>query len=103
VSTFTPNVAAITLFIADRERSQAFYARAFDDEPIFEDDNSVVFRLENLVLNLLVRSSAFELIEPAAVADPGSGSPSSSPSRSTTRTRLARRSRPAALPCSTAR
>ena len=75
MSTFTPNVAAITLFIADRERSQAFYARAFDDKPIFEDDNSVVFRLENLVLNLLVRSSAFELIEPAAVADPGSGSP----------------------------
>jgi lactoylglutathione lyase len=74
MTTFTPNVAAITLFIEDRQRSKEFYARAFDAKPIFEDDNSVVFRLENLVLNLLVRSSAFELVAPAAVAAPGSGS-----------------------------
>jgi lactoylglutathione lyase len=74
MTTFTPNVAAITLFIEDRERSKAFYARAFDGKPIFEDDNSVVFRLENLVLNLLVRSSAPELVAPAEVAPAGSGS-----------------------------
>lgn len=74
MTAFTPNVAAITLFIEDRERSKAFYARAFDADPIFEDENSVVFRLDNLVLNLLVRSSADELITPAAVAAPGSGS-----------------------------
>jgi catechol 2,3-dioxygenase-like lactoylglutathione lyase family enzyme len=74
MTSFTPNVAAITLFIEDRERSKAFYARAFDAKPIFEDDNSVVFRLDNLLLNLLARSAATELIEPAATAAPGSGS-----------------------------
>jgi lactoylglutathione lyase len=60
-------VGAMTLFVADKERGKAFYARVFEAEPLFEDDNSVVFRFENTIVNLLVESEAPELIEPLPV------------------------------------
>ncbi len=60
-------VGALTLFVADTERAKEFYARAFELEPVFEDDNSVVFRLENTLVNLLAESEAPGLIEPATV------------------------------------
>ena len=40
----------------------------------FEDDTSAVMKMENLLLNLVVRGSAPELIEPAPVAASGAGS-----------------------------
>ena len=64
---------AITLFVEDPQRSKAFYRRVFDVEPIFEDETSVAFGLDNFVLNLLVRSNGDELISPAAVAPAGAG------------------------------
>ena len=67
-------LGAITLFVADRQVARDFYARLFAAEPIFEDATSAAFRLENVILNLLVRGSADELITPAAVAPSGSGS-----------------------------
>jgi len=63
-------VGAMTLFVADNERAKAFYAKAFGLEPVFEDDSSAVFKLENTLVNLLVESAAPELIEPASL---GSG------------------------------
>jgi lactoylglutathione lyase len=66
-------VGAISLFVDDKERAKQFYARAFAVEPLFEDDTSVVFRFENLVINAVVRANAPELIEPAPVAAPGAG------------------------------
>jgi lactoylglutathione lyase len=68
------HLGAITLFVADRQRAREFYARLFAAEPIFEDATSAAFRLDNVILNLLVRRSADELITPASVAQPGSGS-----------------------------
>lgn len=68
------NVEAITLFVADRLRSKDFYERALDGEPIFEDDNSVVFRLGNLVVNVLADRNAPTLVEPLAVG-PRDGGP----------------------------
>ena len=65
---------ALTLFVEDPQRSKAFYGRVFELEPLFEDETSVAFRLENFVLNLLVRSSGDELIAPATVAGAGTGS-----------------------------
>lgn len=65
------NVGAITLFVADLARAKEFYARAFELPPLFEDAESVAFRFENLLVNLLVESAAPELIAPASV---GSGS-----------------------------
>jgi catechol 2,3-dioxygenase-like lactoylglutathione lyase family enzyme len=68
------SVGAITLFVADPQRSKTFYERVFGVAPVYEDDNSAAFEFQNLVVNLLVRSSAPELVEPAAVAAPEAGS-----------------------------
>jgi catechol 2,3-dioxygenase-like lactoylglutathione lyase family enzyme len=67
-------LGAITMFIEDRDRAKAFYERAFDASPVYEDDNSVVFKLENTVINLLLSREAHDLIRPAPVAEPGTGS-----------------------------
>jgi lactoylglutathione lyase len=71
-TSFKPSVGAITLFVEDEQRAKAFYGEAFDLAPIFEDENSVVFKLDNTLLNLLVSREAPELIAPAVVADAGS-------------------------------
>ena len=65
---------AITLFVADRERSKAFYERVFDAELVHEDDDSAAFRFENVIVNLLVEHAAPELIEPTPVAPADAGS-----------------------------
>jgi catechol 2,3-dioxygenase-like lactoylglutathione lyase family enzyme len=64
------NVGAMTLFVADKERAKAFYANAFQAKQIHEDEHSVVFQFENMMIVLLDESQAPELIEPAPV---GSG------------------------------
>ena len=74
VATIPSNLDAITLFIADRKRSKAFYESAFGLAPIFEDDNSVAFKFDNTVVNLLESRAAHDLIAPAAVADAGTAS-----------------------------
>ena len=66
-------VEAITMFIADVERSKRFYESVFDAQAIYEDQNAVAFRFDNIVVNLLRVSAAHELIEPAAVADEEAG------------------------------
>lgn len=60
-------VGAMTLFVADKSRAKEFYGRAFELEPLFEDDTSCVFRFENTLVNLVVESNVPELIEPAPV------------------------------------
>jgi catechol 2,3-dioxygenase-like lactoylglutathione lyase family enzyme len=67
------NVGAITLFVGDSQQSKSFYARAFDLSPIYEDENSVVFKFDNTIINLLNDSEAGELIAPAAVAAADAG------------------------------
>ena len=62
------SVGAITIFVDDPKRSKEFYERVFDVSPVFEDDNSVAFEFENLIVNLLVERAAPELIEPTPVA-----------------------------------
>ena len=61
-------VGAMTLFVADKTRAGEFYGRAFEVQPLFEDETSVAFRFENVIVNLVVEPA--ELIEPASV---GSG------------------------------
>jgi catechol 2,3-dioxygenase-like lactoylglutathione lyase family enzyme len=72
MTAFKPSVGAISLFVEDEQRAKAFYQGAFDLAPIFEDENSVVFKLDNTILNLLVSGEAHELIAPAVVAESGS-------------------------------
>jgi catechol 2,3-dioxygenase-like lactoylglutathione lyase family enzyme len=68
MSTSLASVGAITLFVDDPRRSQAFYERVFGVKPIFEDEDSAAFRFDGTIVNLLSKSGAQELIAPAAVA-----------------------------------
>lgn len=68
------SVGAITIFVDDPQRSKAFYERAFDLKVLFEDEDSAAFKFENIIVNLLRRPAAHELVAPAAVAGPDSGS-----------------------------
>jgi catechol 2,3-dioxygenase-like lactoylglutathione lyase family enzyme len=69
-------IYANTLFVADIERSKAFYAQILEKSPIFEDEASVVFQFGELLINLLSQKEAIELITPAKVASLGHGSSS---------------------------
>jgi len=68
VSESLKSVGAITMFVDDPRRSKEFYERVLEVSPVFEDENSVAFEFENLIVNLLVERSAPELIEPTPVA-----------------------------------
>jgi catechol 2,3-dioxygenase-like lactoylglutathione lyase family enzyme len=62
------SVGAITMFVEDRKRTKAFYEEVFGAPVVNEDDDSVAFRFENMIVNLLETRAAPELIEPAPVA-----------------------------------
>jgi catechol 2,3-dioxygenase-like lactoylglutathione lyase family enzyme len=67
------SVGAITLFVEDPKRSKAFYEQVFGVEAIYEDETSVAFKFDNLVVNLLAEPAAHELIEPGKVGEPADG------------------------------
>jgi len=67
-------IYANTLFIADIERSKAFYSQVFEKSPVFEDEASVVFQFGELLVNLLSQKEAIELIDPVKVASMSHGS-----------------------------
>ena len=68
------SVGAITMFVDDRQRSKSFYEKAFDVAVVNEDENSVAFKFENMIVNLLEVRAADELIAPAPVARGEAGS-----------------------------
>ena len=74
MSEWTKRVGAITLFVEDVKRAKEFYEGVFAMPMIFEDEDSVAFRFDNMIINLLKSSAAGELIEPRAVAGPDAGS-----------------------------
>jgi len=63
-------LGAITLFVSDVDRSKAWYQHVLGLSLVFEDDNSAVVKMDNLVVNLLDRGEAPELIAPAPVGRP---------------------------------
>jgi catechol 2,3-dioxygenase-like lactoylglutathione lyase family enzyme len=73
VSESLKSVGAITMFVEDPQRSKEFYERVFGTSAIFEDDHSVAFEFENMIVNLLVERAAPELIEPRPVAGRDAG------------------------------
>ena len=73
MSALKPGIGAITLFVADRLRSRAFYERAFEAPVLFEDSDGVAFRLDNCILNLLEDRAADELVEPSPVGPRDAG------------------------------
>lgn len=67
-------IHAITLFVEDLGAAKEFYLRVFGLPIVFEDGVSAVFRFGNTLVNLLHHSEAAELISPATVAGPMTGS-----------------------------
>jgi catechol 2,3-dioxygenase-like lactoylglutathione lyase family enzyme len=67
------NLECITLFVENLAASRKFYLEIFDLKIVYEDSVSAVFRLENVMVNLLKISEAPGLIAPAKVADSSAG------------------------------
>lgn len=67
-------IGAVTLFVDNLEEARSFYRTAFGQPVVFEDSDSAVFRVGDVLVNLLAVSAAPELIEPATVAPRGAGS-----------------------------
>ena len=67
------SVGAITLFVEDPQRSKMFYEEVFGAPAIYEDESSVAFRFDNLIVNLLAQPAAQELIEPGKVGEAADG------------------------------
>ena len=65
---------AITLFVEDLQAAKQFYHQVFGLQVVFEDENSVVFKIGNTLINLLKTAAAPGLIEPAQVASREGGS-----------------------------
>jgi catechol 2,3-dioxygenase-like lactoylglutathione lyase family enzyme len=61
------------LFVEDLDQTKSFYELIFDRLPVFEDDDSVVFRFGNTMVNLLSTAAAEELVAPATVATGDAG------------------------------
>ena len=68
------SVGAITLFVADPQRSKSFYESVFGLAPAYEDEDSAGFKFDNTIINLLGMPAARELIDPGAVASREAGS-----------------------------
>ncbi len=67
-------ISTVTLFVEDLAAARHFYTDVFGLSIVFEDEESIVFDFGNATVNLLESSAAGELIEPAPVAGPESGS-----------------------------
>jgi catechol 2,3-dioxygenase-like lactoylglutathione lyase family enzyme len=73
VSAWLSNLDVVTLFVDDVARTRTFYQDVFGLSAIFENENSIVFNLDNTSLNFLQRDSAPDLVAPEKVAPPGAG------------------------------
>ena len=67
----TKQLFAITLFVDDLDETERFYHEVFGMPLVHKDKDSIAYRFPNMVVNLLLASSAPELIEPAAVGPSG--------------------------------
>jgi catechol 2,3-dioxygenase-like lactoylglutathione lyase family enzyme len=73
MSAWLSNLDVVTLFVDDVTRTKTFYQDVFGLSAIFENENSIVFNLDNLSLNFLQRDSALGLVAPDKVAPPDAG------------------------------
>ena len=64
-------IEVITLFVPDLEKAKAFYRTVFGLPVVYEDANCAVMKFGGLMINLLERSHAPELVTPKAIAKPG--------------------------------
>lgn len=68
------HISAMTLFAEDLDAVKEFYQQVFGLPVVFADDDSVVFRFGELLINLLKTAAASELIDPGRVATREAGS-----------------------------
>jgi lactoylglutathione lyase len=68
------SIGAITLFVEELGATKQFYQTAFGLPVVFENEDSVVFKIGGTLINLLAIRSANELIDPAQVARRDAGS-----------------------------
>jgi catechol 2,3-dioxygenase-like lactoylglutathione lyase family enzyme len=73
VSEWPGSISAISLFVGDLDASRTFYQRVFGLPVHFADADSVVFRLGDTLINLLIERAVPEVIAPASLAPPGAG------------------------------
>jgi catechol 2,3-dioxygenase-like lactoylglutathione lyase family enzyme len=73
VVNWAQGVTAITLFVEDVALAKAFYLKVFGLPVVFEDRDSVVFKVGATLVNLLKTDAARDLIAPASVARPDGG------------------------------
>lgn len=66
-------ISAITLFVDDLAVARQFYLDVFECPIVYEDADSVVFKLGETLINLLATTAARELLEPAPVGSPDAG------------------------------
>ena len=64
------SIAAITLFVEDLDSAKRFYLEVFELPIYHEDDNSVVFRFGDTLIDLLKAAKRPELVEPAHGGEP---------------------------------
>lgn len=67
-------IYAVTLFQENLAEAKAFYQQVFDLPVVFEGPTSCVFKIGEVLINLLVISQADELVNPNKVAGPEVGS-----------------------------
>jgi catechol 2,3-dioxygenase-like lactoylglutathione lyase family enzyme len=67
-------VNVINLFAEDLAETKSFYQEVFGLPLIFEDDNSALFKFENMMAMVRDVSAVPELIAPATVGSPEGGS-----------------------------
>ncbi|MGZ2486335.1 catechol 2,3-dioxygenase-like lactoylglutathione lyase family enzyme [Rhizobium pisi] len=66
-------IEVVTLFVDDIDEAKAFYQRVFAPEVVYQDAVSSVLKFSGTMVNLLKVTEAPQLVEPSAVAAPGSG------------------------------
>lgn len=74
VSPWAGPMQVITLFVANKEKTREFYNGVFGFPLYYEDADSIVFEMNNLLLNFLNESAAPEVIAPAVVGGRACGS-----------------------------
>src|SRR5580700_11174855 len=73
MSVSVTNLNVLNLFTDDLDRTKAFYREVLGLTAVFEDASHNVFKLENLIINLIDLGAARDLVSPASIADPTSG------------------------------
>jgi catechol 2,3-dioxygenase-like lactoylglutathione lyase family enzyme len=66
-------IEVVTLFVDSIDEAKAFYQKVFSPEIVYQDEVSSVLKFSGAMINLLSATEAPALVEPTAVAAPGSG------------------------------